>query len=92
MSLKHSIKLFFYKNIRSTTFIIEVRNSEIGHVHGINDKRFINDCKDIITKSSLLNGIIYGTRNDDGHIHLKTSSDVSKEVSQRLRNIWSFYS
>ncbi len=92
MSLFNLIQLWFYRMFKNTEFIIEVKNSQIKYVSGMRDKRFINDCKDIVKANGLINGIIYGLKDVDGNVQLKTSSGVPAGVAQRLRNIWSFYS
>ncbi|MCH2224596.1 MAG: DUF3634 family protein [Crocinitomicaceae bacterium] len=87
-----SIKLLLLKLSKSPTFIIEVRKAQVNHVSGAKQPQFINDCKDIIRDNQLRKGLIYGTKNENGKIVIKTSKEISAPIAQRLRNVWSFYS
>lgn len=87
-----SIKLFLCKISSNPVFIIEVKNSKVRHVKGDKNIKFINDCVDIVRENNISNGLIYAVKNSDGKTIIRTSSEISSESAQRLRNLWSFYS
>ena len=87
-----SLKLLFCKIGSKKTFIIEIKNSKVRHASGIEYKKFMQDCEDIVIENNLKNGLIYVVHNSSGASQLKTSSEIPPASAQRLRNLWSFYS
>jgi hypothetical protein len=87
-----SLKLLFCKIGSKKTFIIEIKNSKVRHASGIEYKKFIHDCEDIVKENNLKNGLIYVVHSSAGTGQLKTSSEIPRGAAQRLRNAWSFYS
>ena len=86
-----TIKVLIRKIKTNTVFIFEIRQGRLKQVKGAKHLKFLNDCEDIVKENKLTNGIIYGERNN-GKIQIKTSSEIPKNASQRIRNLWSFYS
>ncbi len=86
------LKRIFYKLTSNVVFIIEVKNSRVKNVSGIEHIRFMEDCADVVKETDLKRGLIYAVKASDGRILIKTSGEVSPQAAQRLRNLWSFYS
>ena len=87
-----SIKLILCKISSNSLFILEIRNSQIRHVSGVKNTKFLNDCEDIVKENNLTFGLIYAVKDTNGKTRIKTSSEISKASAQRIRNLWSFYS
>lgn len=91
-TILRSFKIFICKISNRPTFIIEIKYSAIEHIYGDKNLKFIDDCRDIIRKNAVESGLIFAVKNSSGKTVIKTSSDVSSTVAQKLRNVWSFYS
>ena len=72
--------------------MIEIDNGRVKQVKGAPDKRFLTDCEDVARENRLKSGLIYVVKNTDGGTRVKASGPIPDFVTQRLRNIWSFYS
>lgn len=87
-----SFKILLCKLISTPITIIEIRDSKVKLIYGQKNNSFIKDCEDVARENNLNYGLIYITKNSNGKLIIKTSSDITKDSAQRLRNIWSFYS
>ena len=92
LSILSGLKLFFKKLGSGSVFLLEVENAKVHHVKGEKYIKFVQDCEDIVKEHGITSGIIYAVKDADGKIRVKTSSEISRDSAQRIRNAWSFYS
>lgn len=86
-----SLKIFFIKLAKRPVFIIQIKDSEVKHIHGNKHVKFLNDCKDIARDNKLTKGLIYAVKDSSGTTRIKISSEIPQGAAQRMRNVWGFY-
>lgn len=92
MSLQTSIKILLCKIREKPVFLLSVENGSVRQVNGESQFRFLKDCEDVVRENKVKKGLIYGVKNAEGKVSVKTSGEIPAAVAQRLRNVWSFYS
>lgn len=73
-------------------FIIKISNGNIVQIKGRVKPGFMTDCFDIITRSRIKSGLLFGVQGQFGKPILKASNDIPKDALQQLRNSWNYNS
>jgi len=85
-----NIRIFFIKITLNPLFIIKVHRGDVTTALGTVKHSFMHQCMDIIDRNKIQTAIIYGINSDFGSTTIKTSSEISGDILQQLRNVYSF--
>ena len=85
-------RIFFFKIVLNPIFIIKIEKGIVTKVHGTVKNGFLSQCVDIMARSKVRSAMIYAVKNAYEGKTLKTLGEITGDVRQQLRNVYSFNS
>lgn len=89
-NFSQNIRIFFIKITQNPLFIIKVQRGIATTVSGTVKHSFMHQCMDIIDRNKIQTAIIYGVKSAFESTTIKTFGEISGDILQQLRNVYSF--